>query len=134
MTKLSAAAQATAHNDPKPGVPWTKIEEYVVTYPANTFSPRIHLTAESGEFAGQLVFMPNGTTLPADTQDQVHYHLDDFASVLDLLRNERPIYYIYNGAGDDNENGLQTGGTVGGSSEIVSALLNETFATQKSEG
>ncbi len=111
MSALTATPTPTSR--PEWSVPWNKIEEYIVTYPANKRTPRINLVAGSGEFVGELIFMPNGTTLPADTQTQAHYHLEDFANVLDLLRNERPIYYIHNGPGDDNANGLQTGGTVG---------------------
>ena len=103
----------TPASSPVSSVHWNKIEEYIVTYPTNKRTPRISLVVGSGELAGELIFMPNGTTLPADTQSQAHYHLDDFANVLDLLRNERPIYYIHNGPGHDNANGLQTGGPTG---------------------
>lgn len=110
---IARTATPTPTSRSASSVPWNKIEEYIVTYPANKRTPTIKLVAGSGEFVGELVFMPNGTTLPADTETQAHYHLADFANVLDLLRNERPIYYIHNGPGDDNANGIQTGGTVG---------------------
>ena len=112
MTAPTPTPTTTA-SSPESSVPWNKIAEYIVTYPTNRRTPRINLVAGSGEFVGELIFMPNGATLPADTRNQAHYHLDDFANVLDMLRNERPIYYVHNRPGDDNANGLQTGGTVG---------------------
>jgi hypothetical protein len=100
----------TVGDKSKPRVPWTKIEQYVVTYPTSTSRPRVHLSGASGEFAGQLVFAPNDADLPTDTDDRVYYQVEDFINVLDLLRNERPIYYINNGP--QGPNGIQTGGTV----------------------
>ncbi len=89
----------------------TKIDEYEVMYSANTFPPRIWLKAD-GKYMGQLTFMPNGAALPADrlngTQAQLYYHLDDFQNMIDLLRNESPLYLLYVGSGPGNENGIKT--------------------------
>ncbi len=56
-------------------------------------------------YIGQLVFHANGAALPADglngTQPQLNYHLDDFQNCIDLLRNEKPVYLLYNGILDD---------------------------------
>ena len=81
----------------------TQIDDYEVMYSSNTFSPRIWLKHQ-GRYIGQLVFEPNGASLPADTQDSLYYHLDDFHNVLDLLRNEKPMYRLFSGA----ENGVKT--------------------------
>jgi len=92
-------------------MPTTQIEKYHVIYSANRFDRRIGLMA-GGAYIGQLVFHPNGATLPADglngTQPQLHYHLDDFANALDLLRNEKPVYLLYSGSGGGYENALVT--------------------------
>jgi hypothetical protein len=89
----------------------TKIEKYHVFYSANSFFPHIGLIAGS-TYVGQLIFMPNGSTLPADGvkngQVQLYYHLDDFENAIDLLRNEKPMYMFYNGSGGGFENGIQT--------------------------
>jgi len=89
----------------------TRIEKYSITYSANTFRPRIALYSAS-ETLGQLIFHPSGTTLPSDGplhgQIQLHYHLEDFANVLGLLRNEKPLYFFYNGTGGGFENGVKT--------------------------
>jgi hypothetical protein len=73
----------------------TVIDSYMVQYSSNTFSRRIGLK-NGANYIGQLVFMPEGTTLPADkmqgTQAQLYYHLEDFANCIDLLRNEKPVY------------------------------------------
>ena len=89
----------------------TPITIYEVMYSSNMFPPRIWL--RNGQTPiGQLIFLPNGSSLPVDTQvgSQVnlHYHLDDFQNILDLLRNERPIDLIWNGSGGGFENGLKT--------------------------
>lgn len=89
----------------------TNIDEYVVYYSANSFWPRIGLKS-AGKFVGTLHFKANGTTLPADTlvngQPNLYYHLADFANVLDLLRNEKPITLMYLGSGGGFENSIQT--------------------------
>ena len=89
----------------------TAIDDYTVMYSSNTFVPRIGLQ-HAGKFIGQLLFHPNGTVLPADVllsgQPQLHYHLDDFHNVIDLLRNEKPIYLAYVGSGGGNENAIRT--------------------------
>jgi len=69
---------------------------------------------------GQCVFLPNGTTLPQDFlapngQANVHYHLDDFANVIDLLRHEKPVFFRFVASGA--ENGLVTRVEPGGEQE-----------------
>lgn len=87
-----------------------RVDSYTVNYAANTFRPRIGL--RSGDtILGQCVFVPNGTTLPQDLlrpngQADVHYHLDDFANLIDLLRHETPVFFRFIGSGA--ENGLTT--------------------------
>jgi hypothetical protein len=83
------------------------IEEYVVMYSANAFSPRIWLKA-NGAYFGQLVFRPNGSSLPSDSEGSLFYHLEEFQHCLDLLRNEKPVYYQFVGTGGGNENGIRT--------------------------
>ena len=88
-----------------------RIDSYEVLYSANGFPPRISLK-NAGNYVGQLLFLPNGAALPDDTivnkQAQLHYHLDDFQNVIDLLRYEKPIYMYYNGSGGGFENGIRT--------------------------
>ena len=81
------------------------IDEYEVVYSSNTFAPRIWLKA-AGRFVGQLVFNPNGSTLPPDTADSLFYHLEQYPHAVDLLRNEKPMYFHFHGAG--SENGIKT--------------------------
>jgi hypothetical protein len=95
-------------------MPWTKqIDAYTVIYSANSFSPRIGLK-QGAVFLGQCVFHPNGTTLPPDLlrpngQVDLQYHLDDFHNVLDVLRNEKPVFLNFNGVGPGFENNINTG-------------------------
>jgi hypothetical protein len=92
-------------------MPQLRVDAYEVLYSSNTFGPRIALK-NAGNYIGQLLFLPSGATLPADTvvnkQAQLYYHVEDFANVVDLLRNEKPMYMYYNGSGSGFENGLRT--------------------------
>jgi hypothetical protein len=85
----------------------TKIDEYEVMYSANKFPPRVWMKS-GGKYIGQLVFNPDGASLPPDTDTSLYYHLEDLPMVLDLLRNEKPMYYMFNGTGPGNENGIKT--------------------------
>jgi hypothetical protein len=86
----------------------TKIDQYEVMYSANKFSPRIWLKA-GGKFIGtQLVFKPNGAVLPSDSKTSIYYHLDDFQNIIDILRNEKPVYLLWVGTGPGSENGIKT--------------------------
>lgn len=90
-------------------MPTTRIESYHVIYSANQFARRIGLLA-GGAYIGQMVFHPDGATLPSDgllgNQPQLHYHLADFENAIDLLRNEQPMYLLYNGSGGGFENAI----------------------------
>jgi hypothetical protein len=96
---------------------FTQIDEYEVMYSANQFPPRIWLK-NGGIFIGQLSFMPNGATLPPDTEHNLYYHLDNFQHVIDLLRNESPMYLLYSGSGGGFENGIKTTPEVIGEGEV----------------
>ncbi len=89
----------------------TKIDEYVVFYSTNAFAPRLGLYA-AGKLIGQLNFEADGVPLPADSLQNgipmLFYRKQDFANTLDILRNEKPVYLYFNGAGTSFENGLRT--------------------------
>jgi hypothetical protein len=89
----------------------TLINDYEVMYSANTFPPRIWLSS-AGKFIGQLIFHPDGSTLPPDSvsggQMNLHYHLADFENCFSILRHEKTVYLLYNGSGPGFENGLMT--------------------------
>jgi len=100
----------------------TRVDAYEVFYSSNSFSPRIGLK-HAGNFIGQLIFKPNGTTLPPDAstngQVNLYYHLDDFQNAIDLLRNEKPVYIYFSGTGGGAENGIKTMVEKVGEGEIV---------------
>lgn len=85
----------------------TEIHAYQVRYSANTFRRCIWLK-NNGRYIGLLFFNPNGSVLPQDNFENIHayavlnYHLDDFQNVLDILRNEKPLYLLYKGPGLEN--------------------------------
>lgn len=89
----------------------TKIDTYEVMYSANTFSPRIWLVG-GGRWIGTLIFQPNGSVLPPDRLSGsaaiLYYYLDHYQNVIDLLRNEGPMYLLYSGSGGGFENGIKT--------------------------
>ena len=99
-----------------------RVDAYEVLYSANSLPPRIALK-NAGNYIGQMIYLPNGAALPADTvvnkQAQLHYHLDDFHNAVDLLRNEKPIYMYYNGSGGGFENGIRTMSERVGEGEIT---------------
>ena len=41
-------------------------------------------------------------------QVNLHYHLANFENVIDLLRNEKPMYLLYSGSGGGFENAVKT--------------------------
>jgi len=90
----------------------TQITGYDVIYSSNTFPRRIGLL-NGNRFIGQLIFMPNGSTLPTDGpiggQVSLYYHLEDFENVLAVLSREKVVNFFFNGAGPSNENGITTG-------------------------
>ena len=96
----------------------TKIDAYEVMYSSNTFVPRIWLKA-GGRYIGQLIFKPNGSVLPSDSQGggqtNLYYHLDDYQNAVDLLRNEAPMYLLY--SAPSGENGIKTTEEVVGEGE-----------------
>lgn len=96
----------------------TQISEYEVMYSSNKFAPRIWLK-NAGKYIGQLIFNANGSTLPANKMagDQVnlYYHLDEIENIVDLLRNEKPMYLLWNGP--TSENGVKTTAEVVGEAE-----------------
>jgi hypothetical protein len=95
-------------------IQWVQISAYGVMYSANTYWPRIGLKDAAGSVVGQLVFLPDTEKLPADSlvngvYPQLCYHLKDFKNVLDLLRNEKPVWLGYNASMIDTaENGIAT--------------------------
>ena len=62
-------------------------------------------------YVADLFFHPDAAALPADSlvdgHISMHYRRSDFADVLDLLRNEKPLYLWYQGP--NNDNGLWSG-------------------------
>ena len=92
-------------------MPFTPIEKFEVIYSANTFVPRIGLM-NSGKFVAQLLFLPDGKPLPPDGiingQINLYYHVEDFDNVIELLRDETPVYLLYSGSGPGFENAITT--------------------------
>jgi hypothetical protein len=92
----------------------TKIDDYEVMYSSNTFPPRIWLK-NAGKFIGQLIFQADGTALPQDSvvagQANLYYHLENLDDMLDLLRNDEPLFLLFSGSGPGFENGIMTSET-----------------------
>ena len=88
-----------------------KIDQFEIVYSANQFPPRIWLWG-GGRPLGQLLFMPNGSTLPPDTmvnnQVNLHYHLENLETMMTLFRGEKTLYLQWNGPGPGFENSIQT--------------------------
>ena len=101
-----------------------RIDSYVVNYVTNRpmiflrggsilpfTDPHIHVFAE-------LKFYPDDVELPEDFLDDVngtsyirlYFRTSDFSNIMDLLRNESPLKFVYTGAGGAqfNNNGIYT--------------------------
>ena len=85
----------------------TAIDNYEVMYSSAPFVPRIWLISQ-GNFIGQLIFMPDGSSLPGDTPGNLYYHLEDFENLLEVLASDKPVYLLFAGTGPGNENGILT--------------------------
>jgi hypothetical protein len=85
-----------------------QIGSYQVQYAANSFVPRIWLKDTANADIGQLIFLPDGKTLPPDSATNLYYHLSNYPHVIDLLRNEKPVYWHFVGTGGGNENAIRT--------------------------
>jgi hypothetical protein len=96
-----------------------QIGTYQVQYAANTFVPRIWLKDISNVSIGQLVFKPDGVALPQDNETNLYYHLSNYPHVIDLLRNEKPVYWHFVGSGGGNENAIRTSVEPQGEGESV---------------
>lgn len=87
-------------------MPTTRIERYVVQYASRNFAPRIWFYDDDNQSIGQAVFWRDRQDLPPDSAGSLNYHHEDFANILDVLRNESPIYYSF--GGPTNENAIRT--------------------------
>jgi len=65
----------------------------------------IMLTGD-GQFLGYLNFMADGATLPEPDKKYnlyyYYYHMSELPSVVDLLRNENPVYIFYMESSKEN--------------------------------
>lgn len=103
----------------------TRIDQFEVIYSSNTFVPRIWLLS-AGNFIGELIFYPNGKSLPPDIKTasgdiHLYYHLDDFENVHQLLETEKDVFLLFAGSGPGNENGILTTSEPAGSGIEVKA-------------
>ena len=78
----------------------TNIDRYSINYYSNTSVPLISLWKNGvNRNIASLAFRPNGSVLPSDfSRDGTAYlffHLEDFANIIDLLRNEKPMFLFY---------------------------------------
>lgn len=75
-------------------------------YFTNVLSPKVYggkrLMNLKGEFGKAILwFLPNASSLPDNSkltgQDvfYIYYHTSDWEAVLDVLRNETPVYFNY---------------------------------------
>jgi hypothetical protein len=79
----------------------TNIDDYEVMYSSPPFVPRIWLISQ-GSFFSQLIFMPDGSALPANSPGNIYYHLEDFENLLEILASSKPTYLLYEGGvGED---------------------------------
>ncbi len=86
------------------------VDGYSVIYSSRNGMRRIGVK-RGATYVADLFFHSDNAALPADQLADGHislnYRQSDFANILDLLRNEKPLYLWY--TGPNNSNGLWTG-------------------------
>ncbi|MEM7158793.1 MAG: hypothetical protein AAF799_38480 [Myxococcota bacterium] len=95
----------------------TRIERYVVQYASRNTAPRIWFYDEDGQSIGQAVFVRHDSPLQPDHPRSLNYRHEDFANVLDVLRNESPVYYAFSGT--NSENAIRSAKEMVGEGELV---------------
>ena len=97
----------------------TQIDGYEVIYASNQSTPRI-IVRSGGQYIGQLFFERRRSKLQPDQKSRgatyLYYYLEDFPNVLDLLRNESPIFLTFNTP--DGENFIGTTEEAVGEGEV----------------
>ena len=82
-------------NERGPKVFSSKIDAYEILYSENPIGPTILLKA-GGRLIGRIRFRPNDTALAADDERDgvvnMNFHLFSYPNIVDLLRNEKPLY------------------------------------------
>lgn len=91
----------------------TLIKSYKIQFSSNGFVPRIALYDKDENKIGRLVFYPDDTKLPSDRQEPrgevtVMYKMNQYPMLVDILRNENPVYLVFNGTDQHSENGVRT--------------------------
>lgn len=76
------------------------------TYFANVLSPKNYggkrVINLNGSFGKAIIwFLPDGSTLPDNRKRanqntfDIYYHMDAWAAIVDILRNESPVYFNF---------------------------------------
>jgi len=82
----------------------------LIDNPNSAIAGLMFYEAGTGRYRGRAYFHPDGINLPAPTESggfiTLRYNLCQLESVIDLLRNEKPIYLYFYSAGNA---GLKTG-------------------------
>lgn len=92
----------------------TKIDAYEIIYATDPLGPKINLIS-GDKYSGEVRFYPDsnsqagGATLDGDVIF-LRYHQRDFSNVVDLLHNEKSVYWFYDGGPGPGWGGLQNVG------------------------
>ena len=95
----------------------TKIDSYLVIYSSGDHRPQVWLLS-GNSYLGQAAFVPDDEPLPAGTPRLLFYHRSDFPAVVDLLRNEAPVFLHTTELADGSHTALMTGVESVGEGEI----------------
>lgn len=106
----------------------TEIKFYSVKFSSGTKNPEpcnaiVYLATHSTYGAIMLYFMPDAVALPTNYTERkekdklyhVYYHEKDMWLILDMLRNERPVFFFFNEA--NNVAGVRSGSEPVGETE-----------------
>ena len=84
-------------------MPSYQLATYHVFYKPGGENPFIYAKDALGHMRAYMVFLDNDADLPesqelssqGETFYRLHYHRDQFPAVIDILRNEKPVYVFY---------------------------------------
>lgn len=102
-----------------------KIEFYTVLYSPRMDVRQVWLRA-GNEYIGQVIFWPDDGDLPDSTAEVLHYHERDYANLIDLLRNEQPVFLMSSELDDTTVAAIMTGTEMVGDGEIREMLSRGT--------
>ena len=99
-----------------------RIEYYTVLYGIEPRDRRIWLRT-GNDYVAQIAFWPDDADLPPSADWLLYYRERDYANIIDLLRNEKPVFVTSMEIGSETLTYLRTGTEAIGEAEFQRMLV-----------